>query len=155
MNNKGVTLIELLIVIVVLGIISAFAIPAVGSIIENTERGAVYNDALQVENAARVFCQENATIDICDGSANNTLYVDDADITTGTTQETYGGLEDYIDSFDVSAYDDMVAVYNGSVWVVELDVHTSGTSDYEWTGTSDAPSNLDRSSVSDADSTDD
>jgi prepilin-type N-terminal cleavage/methylation domain-containing protein len=55
-NNKGVTLVELLIVIVVMGIIAAFAIPAVGTIIENTNRDAVLNDAYQVENAARLYC---------------------------------------------------------------------------------------------------
>lgn len=37
-NNKGVTVVELLIVIVVLGIISAFAVVSVGAIIENTKQ---------------------------------------------------------------------------------------------------------------------
>ncbi|MBU1020017.1 MAG: prepilin-type N-terminal cleavage/methylation domain-containing protein [Firmicutes bacterium] len=55
-NNKGVTLIELLIVIVVMGIIAAFAIPAVGTIIDNTNKDAVIADALAVENAANLYC---------------------------------------------------------------------------------------------------
>ena len=62
-NNKGVTLVELLIVIVVMGIIAAFAIPAVGTIIENTNRDAVLNDAFQVENAARLYCVSNTCAD--------------------------------------------------------------------------------------------
>ena len=40
-NNKGVTLVELLIVIVVMGIIAAFAIPAVGTIITNTNKNKI------------------------------------------------------------------------------------------------------------------
>ncbi|MCF7925752.1 MAG: prepilin-type N-terminal cleavage/methylation domain-containing protein [Candidatus Izimaplasma sp.] len=137
MNNKGVTLIELLIVIVVLGIISAFAIPAVGSIIENTQRGAVYNDALQMENAAKLYCTENPTAVECGGTGSLT-YADD--------------LSGYIDGFDADSYDTMTATYDGSVWVVVLDVTTiveGTTSDYEWVGTSDAPSNLSKDTVSD------
>lgn len=38
MNNKAVTLVELLIVIVVMGIISAFSVISVGNIIENTNQ---------------------------------------------------------------------------------------------------------------------
>ena len=45
-NNKGVTLVELLIVIVVMGIIAAFAIPAVGTIIENTQKDSMLLDQL-------------------------------------------------------------------------------------------------------------
>jgi len=55
-NNKGVTLVELLVVIVVMGIIAGFSIPAVGGIIENANKDAVINDAIQVENAARLYC---------------------------------------------------------------------------------------------------
>lgn len=55
-NNKGVTLVELLVVIVVMGIIAGFAIPAVGGIISNANKDAVLNDAIQIENAARLYC---------------------------------------------------------------------------------------------------
>ena len=36
-NEKGLTLVELLAVIVILGIIAAIAIPSIGNIIENSE----------------------------------------------------------------------------------------------------------------------
>ena len=36
-NQKGLTLIELLAVIVILGIIAAIAIPSIGNIIQNTK----------------------------------------------------------------------------------------------------------------------
>ena len=38
-NNKGVTLVELLIVIVVMGIVAGFSIPAIGNLLENTKLG--------------------------------------------------------------------------------------------------------------------
>ena len=53
-NNKGVTLVELLIVIVILGIIAAIAIPAVGNIVENAQKDAVIADALQVRSSANL-----------------------------------------------------------------------------------------------------
>jgi len=45
MKNAGVTLIELLIVIVVMGIIAAFSVPAVGKIIENMKEESFLNTA--------------------------------------------------------------------------------------------------------------
>lgn len=63
MNNKGVTLIELLIVIIVIGIIAGFAIPAVTNVIEETEKQAVLQDALALEGSARTYCATNACPD--------------------------------------------------------------------------------------------
>ena len=37
-NEKGLTLVELLAVIVILGIIAAIAIPSIGNIIQNVEK---------------------------------------------------------------------------------------------------------------------
>ena len=59
MNNKGVTLIELLIVIVIIGIISAFAVPAVGRYLTNAQKSAVLQDAVAVRNAASEYCAES------------------------------------------------------------------------------------------------
>jgi type IV pilus assembly protein PilA len=52
-NEKGLTLIELLAVIVILAIISAIAIPAVGGLITNTKTKAHEANGLQAINAAR------------------------------------------------------------------------------------------------------
>ena len=51
-SNKGVTLIELLIVIVIIGIISAFAIPAVGNLREKAEIAAIKAELETIANAA-------------------------------------------------------------------------------------------------------
>ena len=90
-DQKGLTLIELLAVIVILAIIAAIAIPAIGNIIENSRVGAVKSDALNVINAAELYFTEN------DADSNVTLaeliegsYLDDAGsfAGTGTTAPT-------------------------------------------------------------------
>ncbi|MFS0689872.1 prepilin-type N-terminal cleavage/methylation domain-containing protein [Sporosarcina sp. 179-K 8C2 HS] len=58
-NEKGLTLVELLAVIVILGIIAAIAVPAIGNIIVNSKYNAVKADAINVLNAANLYFVEN------------------------------------------------------------------------------------------------
>lgn len=58
-DQRGLTLIELLAVIVILGIISAIAIPSVGNIIQESRIDAVRADAIQVLNAAKMYHAQN------------------------------------------------------------------------------------------------
>lgn len=60
-NEKGLTLIELLAVIVILAIVSAIAIPAIGNIVENSRYNAVKADAINVINAANLYYTDNPT----------------------------------------------------------------------------------------------
>ncbi|QHJ71588.1 prepilin-type N-terminal cleavage/methylation domain-containing protein [Planococcus halotolerans] len=60
-NEKGMTLIELLAVIVILAIIAAIAIPAIGNIIENSRVGAVKSDAINVMAAADLYFTDGNT----------------------------------------------------------------------------------------------
>ncbi len=71
-NNQGVTLVELLIVIVILGIIAAIAVPAVGNIVENAERDAVIGDATAIRDGAQLYCASNAQPDECSDQDNAT-----------------------------------------------------------------------------------
>ena len=54
-NEKGMTLIELLAVIVILAIIAAIAIPAIGNIIENSRHNAARADVQMVLSSANLY----------------------------------------------------------------------------------------------------
>lgn len=58
-NEKGLTLVELLAVIVILGIIAAIAIPSIGGIIDNTRIKASKADAINAIEAAKLYFVEN------------------------------------------------------------------------------------------------
>ncbi|HWJ79664.1 MAG TPA: prepilin-type N-terminal cleavage/methylation domain-containing protein [Niallia sp.] len=58
-NEKGLTLIELLAVIVILGIIAAIAIPSIAGIIQNSKEDAVRADAITILNAAKNYAAAN------------------------------------------------------------------------------------------------
>ncbi|WP_372869349.1 prepilin-type N-terminal cleavage/methylation domain-containing protein [Planomicrobium okeanokoites] len=60
-NEKGMTLIELLAVIVILAIIAAIAIPAISNIIENSRVGAVKSDAQMALSAANLYFTDDPT----------------------------------------------------------------------------------------------
>jgi type IV pilus assembly protein PilA len=140
MNNKGVTLIELLIVIVVLGIISAFAIPAVGTIIENTEKDAILADAIAIENAAKLYCAQTTC------TSSQTLDWDD--------------LSAYVSSFDDDYYEETdpldtaaIATLSGGEWQVTLERNGTGTAatdEWEWVAAV-TPSAGSRANVTDDD----
>ena len=58
-EQKGLTLIELLAVIVILAIIAAIAIPAIGNIIENSRVGAVKSDFVNAIAATELYLLDN------------------------------------------------------------------------------------------------
>ena len=79
MNNKGVTLIELLIVIVVVGIVSAFGIVAVGDIIKNT------SDKVDNYNAEYIADKMELLFDI------GTLEIKNNKVYNNKTSRSYSG----------------------------------------------------------------
>ncbi len=54
-NKKGVTLVELLAVIIILGIIAAIAIPTIGNLIDNQKQNAAEAEWANVLEAARLY----------------------------------------------------------------------------------------------------
>lgn len=69
-NEHGLTLVELLAVIVILGIVSAIAVPSVGSIIDNSKRDAHIANARQMIEAARIYATN-------EGAATNIATLDE------------------------------------------------------------------------------
>lgn len=82
LNQKGLTLIELLAVIVILAIVAAIAIPAIGNLISNSRVGAIKGDALNVYSAANIYFTENS----------DETTADLTDLTTGGYLESAGSL---------------------------------------------------------------
>lgn len=62
-NEKGLTLVELLAVIVILGIIAAIAVPSIGGVIDNTRVKAQFSDGQNVLAAANIYFTENPGTD--------------------------------------------------------------------------------------------
>jgi len=58
-DERGLTLIELLVVVVILGIIAAIAVVAIGGLIENSRKDAVVSDAKQLVAAAKLYTSSN------------------------------------------------------------------------------------------------
>ncbi|WML47375.1 type II secretion system protein [Neobacillus sp. PS3-34] len=58
-EQKGFTLIELLAVIVILGIIAAIAIPAIGNVISKSNDKATVQEGLQIISAAKMYVANN------------------------------------------------------------------------------------------------
>ncbi|MBA9025738.1 type II secretion system protein [Peribacillus huizhouensis] len=61
-NQKGLTLVELLAVIVILGIIAAIAVPSIGNIIDNSKKDAHIANAQQLISSAKLAVAANDDI---------------------------------------------------------------------------------------------
>ncbi|MEH7223084.1 type II secretion system protein [Bacillus sp. JJ1566] len=101
-NQKGLTLIELLAVIVILGIIAAIAVPSIGNLINNTKEKAKVAEAVQIIDAAKLA---HAT------KNSQTTWTYDADpIVDGTIY-----LKDYLDSVNDTSF---TVNYDGKTYTI-------------------------------------
>lgn len=60
-NKEGLTLIELIAVLVILGIIAAIAIPTIGNTIDTARQNAAEAEWANVESAAQLYIAQNST----------------------------------------------------------------------------------------------
>ena len=59
-SNKGFTLVEIMIVVVIIGLLAAMAIPAFQKVRQNSINGTLKNDARQISAAAQQYMLENS-----------------------------------------------------------------------------------------------
>jgi type IV pilus assembly protein PilA len=83
-NRKGVTLVELLAVIVILGIITAIAVPTIGNLIERQRQNAAEASFTAIEEAARLYAVDatGSTFSLADLITEE--YISDATLTLFT-----------------------------------------------------------------------
>lgn len=99
-NKKGVTLVELLAVVVILGIIAAIAVPTIGGLIERQQEKADIATLTNVAEAAKLY-------DLTENAADGIYAIADLDIdlgdnTIGTSSEGSQVTHVFVDGTTVS-----------------------------------------------------
>lgn len=71
-KTQGFTLVEIMIVVVIIGLLAAMAIPAFQKVRQNSRRGALINDARQLGSAAQQYMLEQSVTSVTFGITANT-----------------------------------------------------------------------------------
>ncbi|MDA3932583.1 MAG: prepilin-type N-terminal cleavage/methylation domain-containing protein [Tenericutes bacterium] len=118
-NRKGVTLVEVLAVVVILGIIAAIAVPTIGNLIENQRTKAAETEWANVLDAARLYAtsedpgaaftlddispnQIDISATVFSEDAEGTTIIDIVDITFDASGNlTYTDSAIYLDGYEV------------------------------------------------------
>lgn len=85
-NQKGLTLVELLAVLVILGIVAAIAIPMVGNIISDSKDKAILADAQQIISSAKLAYINNEHTNNVVNEDILSKYVDGVNLENATVQ---------------------------------------------------------------------
>jgi type IV pilus assembly protein PilA len=133
-NQRGLTLVELLAVVVILGIIAAIAVPNIGKLIDKTEKDAQVAEGIQIINAAKIY-MNSKKVDFTNVPTGNGA---DSDDTAETIVILDSQLVDYLDNVKDSDYKVIVTKTAGNgKYTYVLKNHTSaavvnaGTADVE------------------------
>jgi type IV pilus assembly protein PilA len=80
-SKKGFTLVEIMIVVVIIGLLAAMAIPAFQKVRQNSVRGTMRNDARQLASAAQQYMLEYSLTSV------GVTYATDSGAITGSLSE--------------------------------------------------------------------
>lgn len=115
-NNKAFTLIELMVVISLLAIILAFALPNISSTLERNKKDQMINDAKDMVDKAK--------ISNCINNAENKCPLEDIDpkneIKTSPFGNKYDRTSSYVKKIIKEEKENGVSVYTYNVYLVDL-----------------------------------
>lgn len=113
-SQRGFTLVELLGVIVILGIISAIAVPSIGGIIEKSKKDAAVADALQIINAAKLA--NAANVEAPWNQTNLETYL------SKSGDDSFSVTIDANGKFSIAGHEDAAAAVGGTDPITEADL---------------------------------
>lgn len=124
-NKKGVTLIELLAVVVILGIIAAIAVPTIGGLIERQERRAAEATWTTIEEQAKVYAEDEDPFTI-------QLLEDDDFVDLKSNVFSFDGTTPVLASaIWITVVGDVVTVYSDALGTTGTDLYINGHMVYE------------------------
>ncbi|WP_079523903.1 prepilin-type N-terminal cleavage/methylation domain-containing protein [Solibacillus isronensis] len=96
-NEKGLSLVELLAVIVILAIVAAIAIPAIGNIIDNSRIKGIKADVANIVSAAQIYYADTGTttgfvVNGSNGVGDKYVNLGSASVTTPVAVDSTGKM---------------------------------------------------------------